>query len=50
MLYSKMLSFILIFPKVSPDTLAPPILYEYKVANFPETLDHIPKRGNYWEY
>ncbi len=28
------------FPKVPPDT--PPTLYGYKIANFPETLDHIP--------
>ncbi len=39
----KMLSCILILPKVPPDPLPPPILYEYKIANFPETLDHIPK-------
>ncbi len=38
-----MLSCILIFPKVPPDPLPPPIVYEYKIANFPETLDHIPK-------
>ena len=38
-----MLSGILIFPKIPPDPLPPPILYEYKIANFPETLDHIPK-------
>ncbi len=38
-----MLSIILIFPKVPPDPLPPPILYEYKIANFPGTLDHIPK-------
>ena len=36
-------SCILIFPKVPPDPLPPPILYGYKIANFPETLDHIPK-------
>ena len=38
------LSCILIFPKVPPDPLPPPILYEYKIENFPETLDHIPKK------
>ncbi len=38
-----MLSCILIFPKVPPDPHPPPILYEYKIANFPETLVHIPK-------
>ncbi len=38
-----MLSCILIFPKVSPDPPLPPILYEYKIANFPKTFDHIPK-------
>ncbi len=38
-----MLSCILIFKKVPPDPPPPPpILYEYKIANFPETLDHIP--------
>ncbi len=42
MLYTKILSCILIFPKVPPDPLPPPILYEYKIANFPKTLDHIP--------
>ncbi len=33
-----MLSCTLIFPKVPPDPLPPPILYEYKIANLPELL------------
>ncbi len=40
-----MLSCISIFPEVPPDPLPPPILYEYNIANFPETLDHIPYCG-----
>ncbi len=36
--YAKMLSCTLIFPKVPPDPLPPPILYEYKIANLPELL------------
>ncbi len=38
---TEMLSCISIFPQVPPDPL-PPILYEYKIAIFPRTLDHIP--------
>ncbi len=41
-----MLSCILIFPKVPPDPLPFPILYEYKIVNVPETLDHIPYCNN----
>ena len=37
----------LIFPKVPPDPLPPPILYEYKKADFPKTLDHIPISSKY---
>ncbi len=36
------LSILFNFPKNAPGPPPPPILYGYKIANFPETLDHIP--------